>query len=90
MDRNRLLNISGSPENVNHTEALKKISENLTDKSIPSDGNLLDAYSSAVINVVEKVGPSVVSISIGWRLKKSGMENGGAGSGVINTAGDYI
>lgn len=52
-----------------------------------SDQNLLDAYSRAVISVVEGVGPSVVSINI---VKQRGMEQGGAGSGVIFTPDGYI
>lgn len=56
----------------------------------PSDENLLDAYSRAVIEVADKVGPSVVSINIGWRIKRRGMERGGAGSGVIIAPDGYI
>src|SRR3954468_19874769 len=36
--------------------------------AVESDEELLDAYSRAVIHVVEKVGPAVVSI----RVKKAG------------------
>ena len=39
----------------------------------PADADLLDAYSQAVIGVVEQVGPAVVSIRIRRRS--------GAGSG---------
>ncbi len=31
-----------------------------------NDDNLLDAYSRAVIAVVDDIGPAVVSITIGW------------------------
>jgi S1-C subfamily serine protease len=57
------------------------------------DGELLDAYSSAVVRVVETVGPAVVSISVrgssggpgrGWR------GGGGSGSGVLFTPDGYI
>lgn len=41
--------------------------------------NLLDAYSRAVISVVEKVGPAVVKV-----------ETGGVGSGIIITPDGYI
>ncbi len=54
------------------------------------DSDLLDAYSRAVVNVVDTVGPAVVSISLGWRLRENGMEKGGAGSGVIITPDGYI
>jgi S1-C subfamily serine protease len=59
-------------------------------KGGPSDGELLDAYSAAVVNVVNKVGPAVVSINIGWRIRNQGMEQGGAGSGVIIAPDGYI
>ncbi len=56
----------------------------------PSDLQLLDAYSQAVIKVVDHVGPAVVSINVGWRLRQSGMESGAAGSGVIIAPDGYI
>jgi S1-C subfamily serine protease len=50
---------------------------------------LLDAYSQAVISVVEKVGPAVVSIGI--RQKGSdGYEGEGAASGVIFAPDGYV
>lgn len=55
-----------------------------------NDMNLLDAYSRAVVGVVDRLGPAVVSINIGWRLQKRGMEKGGAGSGVIIAPDGYI
>ncbi len=62
-----------------------------TDVPDSADLNLLDAYSRAVIGVVEKVGPAVVSINIGWRIHQEwGMEKGGAGSGVIFAPDGYI
>ena len=63
----------------------------------PSDGQLLDAYSQAVINVVEKISPAVVNIDVQRRVKSSnfyqqgsGQEVGGNGSGFIFTQDGYI
>ncbi len=55
-----------------------------------SDVELLDAYSRAVITVVEAVGPAVVSISTGTRSKNAEPETGGAGSGVIIAPDGYV
>jgi S1-C subfamily serine protease len=49
-----------------------------------ADAELLDAYSRAVIAVVRKVGPSVISI-----LGPQGDDHGGAGSGFILTPDGY-
>ena len=49
----------------------------------PRDGELLDAYSRAVISVVDRVGPAVVSISRGG-------EHGGIGSGFIIAPDGYL
>ena len=47
--------------------------------SVPADDQaLLDAYSRAVIDVVDRVGPAVVRLSV-----QAGQSGGGAGSGVI-------
>src|ERR1700724_1571340 len=51
-----------------------------------SDEEVLDAYSRAVIAVVEKVGPAVVSIARG----PGGGERGGAGSGVVLAPDGYV
>jgi S1-C subfamily serine protease len=55
-----------------------------------NDDHLLDAYSKAVVGVVEHVGPSVVSININWKIDEEGMTKGGAGSGVIFAPDGYI
>lgn len=55
-----------------------------------SDAELLDAYSRAVIDVVETVGPSVVSISVGERRAEAEFEQTGAGSGFVITPDGYI
>ncbi len=51
---------------------------------VPSDSELLDAYSQAVIGVVERAGPAVVSLEV----KQRGP--GGAGSGFVVTPDGYI
>jgi S1-C subfamily serine protease len=50
----------------------------------------LDAYSQAVIDVVEKTGPTVVSINVGSRPSNQGPEQVAAGSGVIIAPDGYI
>jgi S1-C subfamily serine protease len=47
---------------------------------MPADADLLDAYSQAVIGVVEKVGPAVISIT-----GRRGDPAGGMGSGFLIT-----
>jgi S1-C subfamily serine protease len=54
------------------------------------DVDLLDAYSRAVITVVDAVGPAVVSISIGRTVPNAIHEPGGAGSGVLVAPDGYI
>ena len=56
----------------------------------PSDRELLDAYSRAVIAVVDTVGASVVSISVGREFQRKSPEVQGAGSGVIIAPDGYI
>lgn len=55
-----------------------------------SSSDLLDAYSKAVIAVVEAVGPAVVSISIGQESPRSEFEPMGAGSGFAITPDGYL
>jgi S1-C subfamily serine protease len=55
-----------------------------------SDAELLDAYSRAVISVVDGVGPSVVSIGVDKRPSRRGPEREGAGSGVVLAPDGYI
>jgi S1-C subfamily serine protease len=47
-----------------------------------SDQALLDAYSNAVIGVTEKVGPAVVRVETGPKVKTA-RERGGLGSGIV-------
>lgn len=80
-------------------EALKLIKSEEFDKDIQGrcevsetekpDVELLDAYSRAVITVVDAIGPAVVSISVG-RQSQWNEENIGVGSGVIIAPDGYI
>ena len=45
-----------------------------------ADAELLDAYSRAVISVVDSIGPAVVAVA-----RRRGQESGGVGSGVLIT-----
>jgi len=53
-----------------------------------SDVELLDAYSRAVIKVVDAVGPAVVGISVGQQSSPG--DQTGLGSGVVITPDGYI
>jgi len=64
--------------------------KSISDPVEASDLELLDAYSRAVINVVDAVGPAVVSVMIGGSGRGRGPEVTGAGSGVIFTPDGYI
>lgn len=46
------------------------------------DGALLDAYSNAVIDVTDRVGPAVVRVETGPKAP-NGRERGGLGSGIV-------
>jgi S1-C subfamily serine protease len=48
----------------------------------PNDQALLDAYSNAVIGVTERVGPAVVRVETGPKLRNA-RERGGLGSGIV-------
>ncbi|HEX4351481.1 MAG TPA: trypsin-like peptidase domain-containing protein, partial [Polyangiales bacterium] len=52
-----------------------------------TDGELLDAYSRAVIEAVERTGPSVVSLRVHQRRERG---PSGQGSGLIVTPDGYI
>jgi len=55
-----------------------------------TDVELLDAYSRAVITVVDAVGPAVVGITVRKPANAHSPEQQGAGSGVIITPDGYI
>jgi S1-C subfamily serine protease len=56
----------------------------------PDDADLLDAYSTAVTGVVEKVGPAVVSIRITKHPRSRQTGGEGAGSGVIIAQDGFV
>src|SRR5215510_4178698 len=56
----------------------------------PGDGNPLDSYSQAVIAVVERVGPAVVSIGVRKRGRSAGPGGEGVGSGIIIAPDGYV
>ncbi|MCZ6479217.1 MAG: S1C family serine protease [Candidatus Methylomirabilales bacterium] len=55
-----------------------------------NDEGLLDTYSRAVVGVVEKVGPAVVSIGVKKRARSPRFGQEGAGSGVIIAPDGFI
>lgn len=57
---------------------------------VPSEANLLDAYSRAVVAVVDAVGPAVVSIVTGRGSRDEAFERLGAGSGFFITPDGYL
>lgn len=61
-----------------------------TPDSGESDADLLDAYSRAVVRVVESVGPAVVSVVVGKTSPGWRGEQMGAGSGVVVSPEGYI
>ncbi|MDH4197251.1 MAG: trypsin-like peptidase domain-containing protein, partial [Candidatus Aminicenantes bacterium] len=61
-----------------------------TEGALPSDADLLDAYSRAVVAVVEAVGRAVASIVTGRGSRGEGFERLGAGSGFFITPDGYL
>ncbi len=56
----------------------------------PTDAELLDAYTSAVVGVVERSAPAVVSLELTARAAIRGRGPGGAGSGFVVTPDGYV
>jgi len=53
-----------------------------TEHAASNDQVLLDAYSNAVIDVIERVGPAVVRVETGPKVRNA-RERGGLGSGIV-------
>ena len=66
--------------------------ERQTADAIHSDGDedLLDAYSRAVVGVVDKVGPAVVSIAVKKQSRSRRAEGEGSASGVIIAQDGFV
>src|SRR5712675_2159740 len=58
------------------------LSSRATEHTPDNDQALLDAYSNAVIGVTEKVGPAVVRVETGPKVRTS-RDRGGMGSGIV-------
>jgi S1-C subfamily serine protease len=56
---------------------------------VPSDDELLDAYSRAVVGVVERAGPAVVSLEVA-RSRGARGGAGASGSGFVVTPDGYV
>jgi S1-C subfamily serine protease len=65
---------AGSTEEASSSEATKQ--------AVTDDRALLDAYSNAVIDVTERVGPAVVRVETGPKVRNA-RERGGLGSGIV-------
>jgi len=83
--KERVLRLINSEENGNTNPGRCEVSE-----AEKSDVELLDAYSRAVITVVDSVGPAVVSISVGQQSPGRELEQIGAGSGVVIAPDGYV
>ncbi|HEV7634346.1 MAG TPA: trypsin-like peptidase domain-containing protein [Bradyrhizobium sp.] len=60
----------------------ESLSSQATTQAGPDDRALFDAYSNAVIGVTERVGPAVVRVETGPKVR-NGRERGGLGSGIV-------
>ena len=81
---------------MRHDSRLKWLSDNVMGDSAPlpasslaDDAGLLDAYSRAVVDVAERVGPSVVSIRVVAKGRR-GDAREGAGSGFVVAPDGFV
>jgi S1-C subfamily serine protease len=65
-----------------HDTSDRDASSQAARQAAAGDGALLDAYSNAVIGVTERVGPAVVRVETGPKLRNA-RERGGLGSGIV-------
>jgi len=82
--RKALQCIAGENDGLHHDGSCRISSE------AASEVELLDAYSRAVITVVDTVGPAVVGIAVKKSANAHAPEQQGAGSGVIIAPDGYI
>lgn len=62
----------------------------ITRRATPIDGELFDAYSSAVVRAVELVGPSVVKLDVWHRRIEGDTFRAGSGSGFLFTPDGFL
>src|SRR6478736_4531784 len=67
---------------LTHSTTDQDASSQATRQAAAGDDALLDAYSNAVIGVTERVGPAVVRVETGPKMR-TGRERGGLGSGIV-------
>src|SRR5712672_1070401 len=67
---------------LTHSTTDEEPSSQATRQAAAGNDALLDAYSNAVIGVTERVGPAVVRVETGPKLR-SARERGGLGSGIV-------
>src|ERR1700693_179535 len=65
-----------------HDKSDRDTSSQATKQAAGGDDALLDASSNAVIGVTDRVGPAVVRVETGPKLR-SARERGGLGSGIV-------
>src|SRR5881397_3614365 len=67
---------------LTHSTTDEHASSQATKQAAAGDDALLDAYSNAVISVTERVGPAVVRVETGPKVRGV-RERGGLGSGIV-------
>lgn len=68
----------------------RQAADSALERAEPLDAPLLDAYSRAVIGVVERVAPAVVSLEVRHRRGRAPGGGGGSGSGFLVTPDGYL